>query len=335
MKDAVKAAPADAATKGTAPAAPTAPPATAAVPAPKPPPPAPPPPPPPAITTFDEASTLFTKKKYDEAWKKLDLVQGLDGYTPELANRVRVRRAEILMWRKKPDQDAARALILRVLHEDKEGKLFLTAIPLVQSIADDYRKSHAFIFHEPLPYSRPGRPLKLKAKAVEPQETIALVKLHFRGHDFSEYSETKMTRDLSGTWSFLLREPESLAAAGVTDDYMIDYYLTAEDSTGKVVDVDGSADEPITTTMSSSKVVGAEQAAGVDLNAVARAENAPPVIAPAPPPETPWYLQWYTLTAGGVVVAGAVTAIVLAATRPHAALPADRLGTISFPVTQR
>jgi hypothetical protein len=285
------------------------------------------------VTTFEEANTLFGKKKYDDAWKKLDTIADLEGYTPELANKIRVRRAEILMSRKKTDPAAAKALILRVLHEDKEGKLFANAIPLVLSLADDARHSHAFIFHEPLPFSRPGRPLKLKAKAVEPTETIDVVRLHFRGHGFTEYSEQKMNRDISG-WSFLLREPESMAPAGVTDDYSIDYYLTAEDSTGKVVDQDGSPDEPLLTTLSSEKVVGVEKASGVDLNAVARAENAPPVVAPPPPPETPWYLRWYTLTAGGVVVAGAVTAIVLAATRPHAALPADRLGTLTFPVTR-
>ncbi len=306
----------------------------AAAPAPAKPLPPPPPPPPPAQIDFEAARDLVVHKKYDKALKALEPLPDEDGYTPTLANQVRLLRAEILLAQRRPDKEQAQPLVLRVLHEDREGKTLADAGDSVKSLANDLRDSHVFVLHELLPITRPGRPVKFKVKVTDPRNEVVSLKLHLSPHGVASFTETEMKRDAAG-WSFRLKEPESLAPDGVTDDYVIDYFFTGHDASGAVLDSDGSADEPLQTLFSNVKSRSVEVAEGVDLNAVTRAEEAPPVVV-LPPAETPWYARWYSITAESVVGAAIIATVVsisVEATRPAPALPAH-LATVSFPVTK-
>jgi hypothetical protein len=311
---------------GTAAATPASAPAPAA--------PAPPPPPPPAQLDYEAARAQVAKKKFDEALKTLDKCAADEGYSPALSLKARALRAEILLSKHKPDAAAAEDLMVQILHEDKEGAVFSDAAAAVKAKADEIRDTHPFVFHDALPVTRAGRPLKLHVRVADPGEKIDSVHLHLRAHALTEYSDTPMKRELTG-WSFFLRQPEELAPEGVTDEYAIDYYYTGLDKNGDVIDSDGSPDQPIETLLSNTKATSLELASGVDLNAVTRAENAQPVVAPPPPPPTPWYLRWYTLAGAGAVVATVVVVSVVEgvqASHPPALPP--HLGVVKFPLEQ-
>jgi len=330
--------PADAASPAAAAAAASATPAAAAAaPATSAPAAEPPPPPPPprsqADIDYDRARQLIGKKKYDDALSTLDHAADEAGAAPSMLNRIRILRAQILLAKKRPDVDAARALVLRVMHDDHEMSLFSDASDPVRAVANEFHEAHPFVMNDTLALVRSGRPLKLRAHVIDPGNTVTLVKVHYKAQDSSEYSDGKLVRDQHG-FAFSLRDVDSLAPAGVTDDYTIEYYFTAHDSTGKVVDTNGTAAEPLGTMLNTAKAEAAEVAAGVDLNAVNKAQEHGPIIIPPPPPVTPWYLRWYTITGAGVIVAAAIVIpIVLNATRQPAAVPAN-LGEIKFPVMQ-
>ncbi len=234
-------------------------------------------------------------------------------------------RADILLGRKHPDEVGARTLILRVLHDDPEGKLFNEASDATNGLVKEILESHPLVLHEVRAVSRADRPLKLRVRVNDPQGVV----LHFRGHDIGGYSDAVMDKNPTG-WSFLLRSPETLAPDGVSDNYVVDYFFTAKDSKGEVVDSDGSPDDPIQITMSNGAAAKSEAAAGVDLNAVTEAENRPPPVAVVVH-HTPWYLQWYAFTAEGVIVAGIITGVVLGSMHPREKVPSN-LGTLTFPV---
>jgi hypothetical protein len=278
---------------------------------------------------LDKAKDLLKKKKMDLVLKSLDKAEEEEGATPEVKNQIRVVRADALLSGRHPDEVRARELILRVLHDDPEGKHFNEASDAVNGLVNEIRETHPLVLHEVRPVSRAGRPLKIRVRANDPQGVIANIVLHFRGHDIGGYSDAIMDKSPTG-WSFLLRSPESLAPDGVTDNYVIDYFFTAKNSKGEVVDSDGAPDDPIMITLSTTAATKTETAAGVDLNAVTEAENRPPPE-PVVVHVTPWYLKWYTFTAEGVVVAGIVTAVVLGSMHPRAKVP-DNLGTLKFPV---
>jgi hypothetical protein len=320
--------------KTAAPASTAAKPAAATPVAPAAPPPPPPPaPPPPAQVDFEAAQDFVAHKKNDKATALLDELPNEEGYTPILANKVRLLRAQMLLGQRHPDTEQAEALILRVLHEDREGALLADTSDDVKAMGQDLKEKHVFVLDDTVPVTRPGRPLKFRAHVVEPEKQVTVLKLHLSPHGLANFTETTMKHDSAG-WSFLLREPESLAPEGVTDDYMIDYFLTGQDATGTVLDSDGSSEEPRQTLFSNAKTRSSEVAKGVDLNVVTRAEAAPPVVV-APPAETPWYARWYSITAGSVIGAAIIATVVtvaVEATKPPPALP-SHLTELCFPAS--
>jgi hypothetical protein len=132
-----------------------------------------------------------------------------------------------------------------------------------------------------------------------------------------------MRRDATG-WSGLIREPASLAPPGVSDGYLIDYYLTAEDASGRELDSNGEEEAPLQLEITSASLVEEPPPAPEIKWDVA---TPPPVVSEA---KKPWYLEWYVLAGAGVVLAGTVAGITAAALSEPDRHP-NTLGVMEFP----
>lgn len=260
--------------------------------------------------SLEYAKDLLRQGRGDQALRELDNAASLPGNTAAISLEIAAARAQALLLQKKPAEFAARELMVEVLHQDPDGGLFEGAPAAVQALLEKIRAEQVFVLHERVAVSKPGRPVKLKARLVDPQAKVSGVTLHFKGHAVGGWSTDAFRRDTSG-YSGFIRDPGSLAPAGVTDGFVVDYFLTAEDAAGRVVDANGSEDAPLQVEVSSTRV-GEE--APVDLSALELRENPVPVVVTPPSTGKPWYLRWYTLTGAGVVVV-ATGVVAYAATR--------------------
>jgi hypothetical protein len=169
--------------------------------------------------------------------------------------------------------------------------------------------------------------VKIRAKVLDPKSVVTGLTLHYRARAMSTYTIEVLKRERDGaTWSGFIRDPQALAPAGVTDNFGIDYFISAEDATSRVVDTNGSDDAPIALEVTSLQVEQTTAQATDQMASLELRDGPPP--APVVVVETPWYLRWYTITAASVIVAGATGGIVYAATRP-APLP-PHIGEISY-----
>jgi hypothetical protein len=269
-----------------------------------------------------QAKELLAQGRIPEAQKELDTAATLPGNTTSIRQEIAVVRAQLLLLQKPPNEAGARGLVVQVLHADPEGKAFDGAAPAVLDFVQKVRGEQPLVLHDRMAPSRPGRPIKLKAKLVDPQGKVAGLTLHFRGHGVGAWVKDAMRRDATG-WSGLIREPASLAPPGVSDGYLIDYFLTAEDASGRELDSNGVEEAPLQLEITSASLV--EEPA--PLPELRTAAMAPPVVAET---KKPWYLEWYVLAGAGVVLAGTVAGITAAALSEPDRHP-NTLGVMEFP----
>jgi hypothetical protein len=270
-----------------------------------------------------EARELLAQGRIPEAQRELDTAATLPGNSPATRQEIAVVRAQLLLLQKTPNEVAARGLVVQLLHADPEGKAFAGAAPAVVEFVQRVRAEQPLVLHDKAAPSRPGRPIKLKARLADPQGKVAGLTLHFRGHGAGAWVKDAMRRDATG-WSGLIREPAALAPPGVTDGYLIDYYLTAEDASGRELDANGVEEAPLQLEITSASLV--EEPAPLP-EVRWDAAVAPPVAAET---KKPWYLEWYVLAGAGVVVAGAVAGITAAALSGPDQHP-NTLGVMEFP----
>lgn len=275
--------------------------------------PAPEPEPEPTSPYLDVARAALAKNRHADALRALDFADQQADLADVLRRQVRAVRVQALLTQKKADTARARSLVVDALREDLQAPEFDGAPEPVASLVSEVRATQTLVLHEPAP-SRPGRPVRLRARVVDPTARVAGLTLHFKAQAVPDYQHEPMRKDAQG-YSGFVRAPDALAPTGVSDEYVIDYFLTAEDASGQVLDSLGTAARPLALEIDEAKAL----ARSVDLSAVAtvRADYVAPAE-PAAPAETPWYLRWYTLTGAGVVVAGIVAGTVIALSQPAA-----------------
>ncbi len=256
------------------------------------------------------ARELVAQGRGEAALAELDLEAQEPGGTPATQLDALALKAEALLLQKSPDETNARAAMIEVLRRDPEGTRFIELrAGAARSILDRLRDETVIVVHTPPAAARPGLPVKLRARLLDPKDKSAGMTLHFRGGAVSAWAKDPMKKDVSGAgYSGLVRDPTVLAPPGVTDGFAFDYYLTAEDAFGAALDGMGSAEKPLSLRVDSS-AFKEEPAQALPATLPTPISERPVAVA-----EKPWYLRWYTLTAAGVVVAGVVTAIVVGAT---------------------
>lgn len=262
---------------------------------------------------LDVARAALAKNRHADALRALDFADQQADLPDVLRRQVRAVRVQALLTQKKAETARARSLVIDALREDLQAPEFDGAPEPVASLVSEVRATQTLVLHEPAP-SRPGRPARLRARVVDPTARVAGLTLHFKAQAVPDYQHEPMRKDAQG-YSGFVRAPDALAPAGVSDAYVIDYFLTAEDASGRVLDSLGTAARPLALEIDEAKAL----ARSVDLSAVAtvRADYVAPAE-PAAPAETPWYLRWYTLTGAGVVVAGIIAGTVIALSQPAA-----------------
>lgn len=279
---------------------------------------------------LEYAKELVKRGRYKDALAELDAAAKLPGNSLRIIAELHATRAQALLLKEDPDEFAARGLIVEMLHVDPEATMLADAPPEVRKVVDEVRAEQVLVLHDRIVVSRAGRPMRVRVKLVDPRNEVTAVKLHYRGNHLTSYSMEPMQKSATG-WVGYVRDPSLLAPAGVTDEYLIDYYITAENHLGDVVDSNGSAAAPITTEISATRNEESGLVTGVDLTAIQSIREGPP---PEPEvvvePVVPIYKRWYVLTGAGVLVAGAVIGTVLALSADDE-LPSPRLGTIQLP----
>lgn len=279
---------------------------------------------------LEYAKELLARGEYEDALYELDLAGRLPGNTLRIVADLHATRAQALLLKEPPDRSTARDLLVEMLHIDPEATLLGKAPPAVKTFVDGIRAEQVLVLHEPIAVARAGRPMRVRARVIDPKNEVTNLRLYYRAHGLHGYSMEPMTKGASG-WTGYLREPALLAPEGVTDEYLIDYYITALNTSETVLDSNGSAAVPITAQISATRDERAGIHTGVDLTAVAEIREGPP---PEPElaiaPTVPIYKRWYVWTAAGVVVLGVVTGSVLAATS-NGDLPSPSLGQIQLP----
>ena len=272
---------------------------------------------------LESAKLLVSQSRPDAALRELEIAARLPGNTDQTVTEIAAVRSEALLLKKQPAELGARGLMLQVLHQDPEGKLYEDAPEVVQRLVDKLKAEHVLVLHDRVKQSSPGLPVRLRARVSDPKHQVATLTLHMKGHAVGGWTTDAMTADGS-SWTGYIRDPSLLAPPGVTDGFTIDYYLSAEDAAGNVLDTNGSQDAPLELQITSTQ--GSDD---VDLSAITLHDRPP---APLPSPAVaapPWWKRWYTLTGAGVVVVGVTAGIIYAATRPQPLDP--HLGVLTLP----
>ncbi len=263
---------------------------------------------PPKNQDLESAKRLLALGRAEAALRQLDVAESLPGNTDRTVTEIAAVRSEALLMKRHPDKAAARKLMLYVLHRDPDAALYENASDPVQELLSDLKSEHALVLVDAPDMSPPGLPVRIRARARDPKGQVASLSLHLKGHDTGGWTTEPMQAGQDGRWTAYIDDPTLLAPPGVTDDYVVDYFVSAEDASGKTLDSNGDASSPRTLRITSQ--------ATKNLNLAALEIHSRP---PAPPPlprvsaGTPWWRRWYTITGGAVVVAGVVTAIVIAA----------------------
>jgi hypothetical protein len=252
------------------------------------------------------ARELVAQGRGEAALAEIDLDATQPGTTPESQLDLLALKAQALLLQKVPNEAAAREAFVAVLRRDPDG-VRLQDLPAgpARRLADRIREEAVIVTHTPPLAVRPGLPVKLRAKLLDPQDKSGGLTLHFRGAG-GAWAIDRMKRDHSGLYTGVVRDPGALAPAGVSDGFGIDYFISVEDPLGKPLDADGSETAPLQLRVDAS---------AVKLEPLVVPAPAAPIetttVAPAP---TVWWKRWYVLTAAGVVVAGLTAGIVVAAT---------------------
>lgn len=279
---------------------------------------------------LEYAKELVKRGRYEDALDELDVAAKLPGNSLRLVAELHATRAQALLLKDEPDEPTARALLVEMLHVDPEATMLADAPEAVQAVVESLRAEQVLVLHDRIVVSRAGRPMRVRARLVDPLNQVTEVKLYYKGNHLTKYSMEPMKKGPSA-WLGYLREPSILAPDGVDDEYLIDYYITAENVLGDVVDSNGSAKSPITTEISATRNEEAGLTTGVDLTAITALREGPlpePEVVAAP--VVPLYKRWYVLAGAGAVVVGAVVATVIALSGDDE-LPEPRLGEIQLP----
>lgn len=259
--------------------------------------------------SLEYAKELVQKGRHADALRELDTAAALPGNSNRVVMEIHATRAQALILKKNPNPQAASDLIVEVLHFDPEASMLADAPAEVRTLVDRIRAEQVLVLHDRIAVTRAGRPIKVKARLVDPLTKVAGLTLHYKPHAIQSYSTEPMRRERAA-WSGLVRDPQALAPAGVADGFLIDYFVTAEDASGAVLDSNGSDESPITTEVSSTK---AEEAGvgHVDLTAIRELDDKPLAAAAVPVEAVPLYRRWYVLTGAGVAVAAIVAGTVV------------------------
>lgn len=274
---------------------------------------------------LEYAKQLVARGRYEDALEELDVAEKLPGNSLRLIAEMQATRAQALLLRDEPDEAAARFHLIEMLHVDPEATMLSDAPQAVRDVVDALRAEQVLVLHDRIVVSRAGRPMRVRATVVDPQDQVVAVKLYYKGNHLTKYSMEPMKKGAT-SWVGYLRDPSLLAPEGAEDEFLIDYYVTAENILGDVVDSNGSAEAPIVAEISATRNEEAGLTTGVDLTAVtALREGPPPEPEVAPDPVVPLYKRWYVLTGAGVVVAGAIVGTVVALSG-EGKLPEPQLG---------
>jgi hypothetical protein len=168
----------------------------------------------------------------------------------------------------------------------------------------------------------------VRASLLDRTGKAAGLTLHYRPHGGPVYFQEPFKRE-SGSYAVLLKSPLAVAPSGVTEDFLVDYYISAVDAAGKVLDTNTLPEAPLTIQFSTAAAESADTAKGINLALVENPLPPPAPVTVVTAETKPWYLRWYTLTGAGVVVVGATAAIIYAATRTEP-LPASN-GELHIP----
>lgn len=265
---------------------------------------------------LDYARELAQKGRYADALEELDVAASQKGNSQRIVAEIHATRAHALLLGPKPDADAARGLVVDALHIDPDGKVFDGAPDQLAGLVAEVRSSDVLVLHERLVVARGGRPVRVKVRVTDPKKTVTAVTLHYKGTHLSQFSAEPMQRTATA-WVGYVRDPAALAPPGVSDEFLVDYYVDATDKVGDVLDSNGSAEAPVTVQISATRAEEAGLAAGIDLTQVSELRDGPPLI-PPPPPEPPkaWHQRWYVWAGAGAVVAGIAAGTIYALTRP-------------------
>jgi hypothetical protein len=260
-----------------------------------------------------EARALLTKKKADLALKRVESLLDLAGLAPEERAQALLLRAETALALKKPRRDLARRSIIELLRQEPESTRLDVASDKLAALAADVKSEQVIVVHDRVSESSTARPLKLKARVLDPESHVAALLLVVRTHPSGVWSELPMRRESSGQFLGIVRDLEKLAPTGSTGPFRFDYYVSARDPDGDELDTHGSPGDPWVVSVERSRApagVAASERLSDPEPAATRATSAS--LAPvsgldgtmleAP---RPWYKHWATYAVGAVVVGGA------------------------------
>lgn len=270
--------------------------------------------------SLEYARELVAKGRHEDALRELDTAAALPGNTNRIVAEIHATRAQALILQKKPNPAAARDLIVEVLHFDPDATLLADVAPAVKAVVDEVRANQPLVLHDRVAVARAGRPLKMKARVIDPKGTVASLTLHYKGHHVPTYDTEPMKKDFSG-WSAFIRDTAALAPAGVEDGFFVDYFLTAQDAKGAVVDSNGSEETPISMEVSATKAEEAGLGRGVDLGAMLHVNDGTEAPVAVVEPEKAWWKRWYTIAGAGVVVTAITVGTIVALSEPDPLLP--------------
>ena len=292
---------------------------------------------------LEEARSLVGKARYEEALEELQTAEQLPGNTNRhLADLFLLRASALLGLPPNAERTAqAKQALVSLFHVDPEGLGLPLSSDPVRRLAQQVRAERPLLLHDRLVTVRTGRPMRLRARVTGAQAASIFVRyrvepeLDASGNlplaslgDPDEYVRVQLDPRGSDSFEAFLRP----GVGGIPSDgeQVIRYYLEAFDSAGKLLDSNGTAQEPIRVQLSETRTEGAG-VGGADVVLATLDEGGkmahPP---PPPPPPPPWYKRWEIVgPIGGALVIGGVIALVVLSPKPQP--PGGSLGTVSLP----
>lgn len=263
-----------------------------------------------ASARLDVARTYAARKRHADALKVLDAAAALHN-PPAVADRIALDRLEYLLTQARPASADARELVVAMLRKEPEGVVFAAAVEPVQELVENVRAEQALVVLDEPGALRPDRPVRLRARVIDPKDEVSTLELRYRGEGTRQWNVEPM-RKTTGDWNGFIRRPDALAPADRTDDYQVEFLIAALNANGGMVDSYGTEARPALLDISTARWEEAEAVKRANQPVVTELPAATlPVVELAP--AKPWYSRWYTWAGAGAVVAGAavVTAVVL------------------------